>query len=84
MQETGTKYSQIDCFMNELVNIKSGVMTIKSYPGSKFSAKLSKDDQKLIAEQWQGLATTVKKHIEKDFYRSDDPQYVSQMMTSYD
>jgi hypothetical protein len=70
--------------MNELVNIQSGVITIKSYPGSKFSAKLSKEDLKAVTEQWQGLATTVKKHVEKDFYRSDDPQYVSQMMTSYD
>jgi hypothetical protein len=70
--------------MNELVNIQSGVMTIKSYPGSKFSAKLSKEDLKAVTEQWQGLAATVKKHVEKDFYRSDDPQYVSQMMTSYD
>jgi hypothetical protein len=70
--------------MNELVNIQSGVITIKSYPGSKFSAKLSKEDVKAVTEQWQGLATTVKKHVEKDFYRSDDPQYVSQMMTSYD
>jgi len=70
--------------MNELVNIQSGVMTIKSYPGSKFSAKLSKEDLKVVTEQWQALATTVKKHVEKDFYRSDDPQYVSQMMTSYD
>jgi pimeloyl-CoA synthetase len=70
--------------MNELVNIQSGVMTIKSYPGSKFSAKLSKEDLKVVTEQWLALATTVKKHVEKDFYRSDDPQYVSQMMTSYD
>jgi len=70
--------------MDELVNIKSGVMTIKSYPGSKFRAKLSKEDEKVVTEQWLGLAATVKKHTEKDFYRSDDPQYVSQMMTSYD
>ena len=70
--------------MNELVNIQSGVMTIKSYPGSKFSAKLSIEDVKAVTEQWQALAATVKKHVEKDFYRSDDPQYVSQMMTSYD
>jgi hypothetical protein len=70
--------------MNELVNIQSGVMTIKSYPGSKFSAKLSKEDLKAVTEQWQGLAATVKKNVEKDFYRSDDPQYVSQMMTYYD
>jgi hypothetical protein len=34
--------------MDELVNIKSGVMTIKSYSGSKFRGKLSKEDEKVV------------------------------------
>lgn len=38
--------------MNELVNIQAGLMTIKSYPDSKFSAKLSKEDAKAVTEQW--------------------------------
>jgi len=42
MEETGTKFSQISSFVNDLVNISQGVMTLKSYPDTKFKAKLSK------------------------------------------
>jgi hypothetical protein len=71
LKETGTKYSQISSFLPELVDIKEGVMTRKSY-ATNIRDKLNKEDHKHLAEAWATLKNQVAKHLESAFYSVGD------------
>jgi hypothetical protein len=71
LRETNAKFDEVKDFVSELSVLKDGICWMRSYPMTKFKARLNENLKHVAAENWAKFAQEVKRVQDMNFYKRE-------------